>query len=104
MLGIKKNDQVMVITGKDKWKTGRVIKIFPQTQKALVEHINVAKKAQRKTKDNPQGGLVDIEIPIHLSNVMLVDKKTNKPTRLGVSVLKDGSKVRISRRSGDQIS
>ena len=103
MLNIKKNDQVVVISGKDKGKTGKVLHVMPRQDRLIVEHINMAKKAQRRTQDNQQGGFVEIEMPIHRSNVMLVDKKTNKPTRFGVSLLKDGSKVRISKKSGDVI-
>lgn len=103
MLGIRKNDQVTVIAGKDKGKTGKVLHVYPQADRVLVEHINVAKKARRRRKQDEQGGFVEIEIPIHISNVMLLDKKTNKPTRFGISTLKDGSKVRISKKSGEVI-
>jgi large subunit ribosomal protein L24 len=103
MIRIKKNDQVMVIAGKDKGKTGKVIQVFPGTQRALVEQINVVKKSQRKSQSTPNGGYVEREAPIHISNIMLIDKKQNKPSRFGIEVLKDGSKVRISRKSGDQI-
>ena len=70
---------------------------------AVVEHINLVKKAQRRNNDNQQGGFVEIEKPIHISNIMLIDKKTNKPTRFGAKILKDGKKVRVSRRSGEVI-
>lgn len=103
MLHIRKNDQVVVIAGKDKGKTGKVLRVFPQAKRVVVENINMVKKAQRKTQQNQQGGFVEIEVPVHISNVMLLDKKTNKPTRVGTSVLKDGSKVRISKRSGEAI-
>ncbi len=103
MLRIKKNDMVMVITGKDKGKTGKVLRVFPKTERVLVEKINIAKKAKRKTQQDQQGGFIDLEMPLHISNVMLVDKKTNKPTRFGVKVLKDGSKVRVSKKSGEVI-
>ncbi len=103
MLRIKKNDQVMVIAGKDKGKTGKVLQILPEQQRAVVEHINLVKKAQRKTQQNQQGGFVNIEMPIHISNIMLVDKKTNQPTRFGVSILKDGSRVRVSKKSKEVI-
>lgn len=103
MLSIKKNDEVIVIAGKDKGKTGKVLKIFPKDNRAVVEHINLVKKARRRTQQDQQGGFVEIEAPIHMSNIMLVDKKTNKPTRFGVSILKDGSKVRISKKSGEVI-
>ena len=103
MLHIRKNDQVYVIAGKDKGKTGKVIKILGSEQRVVVETINVVKKAMRKSQKNPQGGFVSVERPIHISNVMLFDKKLNKPTRIGASILKDGSKVRISKKSGEAI-
>jgi len=103
MLSIKKNDQVVIIAGKDKGKTGKVLKILPSKNKAIVENINMAKKAQRRTQQNQEGGFIDIEMPIHMSNIMLIDKKTNKPARFGVAFQKDGSKVRISKRSGEVI-
>jgi large subunit ribosomal protein L24 len=103
MLNIKKNDQVVVIAGKDKGKTGKVLQVMPEQNRVIVEHINMIKKAQRRTQQNQQGGFIEIEMPIHRSNVMLIDKNTNKPTRFGTSILKDGSKVRISRSSGDVI-
>ncbi|OGX34965.1 MAG: 50S ribosomal protein L24 [Omnitrophica WOR_2 bacterium RIFCSPHIGHO2_02_FULL_52_10] len=102
-MNIKKNDQVIVIAGKDKGKTGKVLHVMPEQERLIVEHINLAKKAQRRTQENQKGGFVDIEMPIHRSNVMLIDKKTNKPTRFGTSILKDGTKVRISKKSGDAI-
>ncbi len=103
MLNIKKNDQVCIIAGKDKGKKGKVLKIFPKAQRILVENINIVKKAQRKTQENQQGGFLEIEAPMHISNVMLFDKKVNKPARFGVSILKDGTKVRISKKSGEAI-
>jgi large subunit ribosomal protein L24 len=103
MLRIKKEDQVMVITGKDKGKIGRVLEVLPKEQRVVVENINMVKKARRRSQQNQQGGLVDIEASLHVSNVMLIDKKTNKPTRFGTSILKDGSKVRISKKSGEVI-
>ncbi len=103
MLSIKKNDEVIVIAGKDKGKTGKVLKVFPKINRAIIEHINLVKKARRRTQQDQQGGFVEIEAPIHMSNIMLLDKRVNKPTRFGVSVLKDGSKVRISKKSGEVI-
>ena len=103
MLNIKKNDHVVVIAGKDKGKTGKVLKVFPKANRVVVEHINISKKAQRRTQENQKGGFIEIEMPIHRSNVMLVDKKTNRSTRIGVSILKDGSKVRIAKKSGEVI-
>ncbi len=103
MLSIKKNDIVYVIAGKDKGKTGKVLRVFPKKNRVIVENINIVKKARRRTQQDQQGGWVEIEAPIHISNVMLLDKKTNKPTRFGVSILKDGTKVRISKKSGEVI-
>jgi len=103
MLHIKKNDEVVVIAGKDKGKTGKVLEIQRNEQRIVIEHINIVKKAQRRTQQNQQGGFVDIERSIHISNVMLLDKKTKKPTRYGISVLKDGTKVRMSKESSEVI-
>ncbi|MFT5387020.1 MAG: large subunit ribosomal protein L24 [Candidatus Omnitrophota bacterium] len=103
MLHIKKDDQVVIIAGKDKDKSGRVLSVDPRKDRVLIENINMVKKSQKKTQENPAGGFIDIEVPIHISNVQLLDKKANKPTRFGVKVLKDGSKVRISKKSGEVI-
>ena len=103
MLRIKRDDQVMVIAGRDKGKTGKVMQVFPNQNRALVERINLVKKAQRRTQQHPQGGIVEVEATIHLSNIMLIDKKANRPTRLAASVLKDKTKVRVGKRSGEVI-
>ncbi len=103
MLRIKREDKVLVISGKEKGKTGKVVKVFPKENRALVETVNVIKKAVKKSDTYPQGGYVEIEKPIHMSKLMLVDAKTNKPTRIGAKILKDGSKVRISKKSGEVI-
>jgi len=103
MLSIKKNDKVVVVTGKDKGKSGKVLRVFPKANRVLVEGINKIKKAKRRTQQDQQGGFVELEMPLHRSNVMLVDKKTNQPTRYGISILKDGTKVRISKKSGEAI-
>ncbi|MBF0384882.1 MAG: 50S ribosomal protein L24 [Candidatus Omnitrophica bacterium] len=104
MLGLKKNDNVYVIAGKDKGKTGKILNILTSKQKAIVEGINMVKKARRKrSQQDQQSGIISIEAPIHLSNLMLVDKKSGKPTRFGVEILKDGTKVRISKESGEVI-
>ncbi|MDP2653837.1 MAG: 50S ribosomal protein L24 [Candidatus Omnitrophota bacterium] len=100
---IKKNDRVMVITGKDKGKIGKVIRVISAEDRVVIEAVNMIKKAKRRTQQDQQGGFLEVERPIHISNVMLVDKKTNKPTRFSVSVLKDGSKVRISKKSGEAV-
>lgn len=96
---IKKNDQVMVIAGKDKGKTGRVLKVFPKESVLLVEKINYRTVYLRRSQQNPQGGITKAEGKIHISNVMLVDPKTNKGTRVGYNFLKDGTKQRIAKKS-----
>ena len=103
MLRIKKDDQVMVMAGKDKGKTGKVVRIFPKEFKAVVENINVVKKSVKKSDTYPQGGYVELEKPVAIASLMLVDKKTNKPTRFSAKVLKDGGKVRIAKDSGETI-
>ena len=103
MLNIRRDDIVMVISGRDKGKTGKVIRVFQNEGHLLIENINVAKKTQRKTQLNPNGGIIETELPVHVSKVMLIDKKTNKPSRFGVSIAKDGSKQRISKKTGEVI-
>lgn len=103
MLRIRKDDQVIVMAGKDKGKTGKVVRVMPKVSKALVENINVVKKAVKKSDTYPQGGYVELEKPVALSNLMLVDKKSNKPTRFKASLLKDGGKVRVAKGSGETI-
>lgn len=98
---IRKNDQVVVRAGKDRGKRGRVLSVLPEKNRVIVEGVNLIK---RHTRPNPQkniqGGIVEREGAIHASNVMLVDPETNAPTRLGSKTLPDGSRVRISRKSG----
>jgi len=93
----------MVTTGKDKGKVGVVLRVFPRTNQAVVQSINVIKKAKRRTQKDQQAGFVNLEMPIHLSNLMLVDKKNNQPTRFKISIMKDGSKERLSVNSGEAI-
>lgn len=103
MLRIRRDDQVVVMAGKDKGKTGKVVRVFPKDAKAIVEKINVVKKAVKKSDIYPQGGYIEVEKPVSLSNLMIVDKKDNKPTRFMAKVLKDGSKVRVAKKSGETI-
>ncbi len=103
MLRIKRDDKVQVIAGKDKGKTGKVIKVFPAERMVVVENINVVKKAVKKSDQYPQGGYIEIEKPVHMSNVMLIDPKTNKPTRFKAKMLKDGGKLRVTPKSGETI-
>ena len=97
---IKKGDRVFVNSGKDKGKSGEVIKI--QGQKAIVKDVNVSKKHQKQDQ-NSQGGIVNKEMPIAIDNLMLLNKKDNKPTRVQYKILKKKKKVRIAVKSGDQI-
>lgn len=99
---IKKGDKVIVITGKDKGKTGTVIEAFPKKDRVVVEGVNIVKKHQKPTQMNPEGGIVEFEAAIHVSNVMLIDPKTNKPTRVGTKI-EDGKKVRVAKKSGEII-
>lgn len=103
MLRIRKDDNVMVMVGKDKGKTGKVVRVLPKKLAAVVENINVVKKAVKKSDTYPQGGYVELEKPVSLSNLMLIDKKANKPSRFSVKVLKDGGKVRITKIGGETV-
>jgi large subunit ribosomal protein L24 len=102
-LHVKKDDTVMVISGKDKGKKGRIIVAYPRQNRVLVEGINMVKKHSKPSQDYPQGGIIEKEAPIHVSNVMLIDPKSGLPTRVGYQVLDNGSKVRIAKRSGEVI-
>lgn len=99
---IKKGDKVIVITGKDKGKTGTVIEALPKKDRVVVEGVNIVKKHQKPTQMNPEGGIVEFEAAIHVSNVMLIDPKTNQPTRVGTKI-EDGKKVRVAKKSGEII-
>ena len=99
---IKKGDQVIVITGRDKGKTGEVIKSMPKENKVIVQGINLVKRHTKPTQESA-GGIVTKEAPIHVSNVALIDPKDGKATRVGFKV-EDGKKVRVSKRSGEVIS
>ena len=98
---IKKADRVVVISGKDKGKTGEVIAVHPADERAVVRGVNVAKRHQRQTPSQ-EGGIIDREMPIHLSNIAIQDPTDGKPTRVGFKFM-DGRKVRFAKRSGDRI-
>lgn len=102
-LHVKKEDTVMVITGKDKGKKGRVLEAYPRENRVLVEGVNMVKKHSKPSQQNPQGGILTQEAPIHASNVMLIDPKSGKPTRIGYKVLDNGKKVRVAKKSGEVI-
>jgi len=102
-LHVKKDDNVIVITGKDKGKKGRVIAAYPRENRVLVEGVNMVKRHTRPSQANPQGGIIEREAPIHVSNVMHIDPKSGNPTRIGYKVLDNGKKVRIAKKSGQEI-
>lgn len=99
---VKTGDKVKVLTGKDKGKVGVITKAFPKKDRVIVEGVNVIKKHQKPSQLNPNGGIVEKEAAIHVSNVMLIDPTTNEPTRVGYKVI-DGKKVRVSKKTGEVI-
>ncbi len=101
-LKIKKGDRIIVLTGKDKGKKGSVLSVSPKTGKAVVQGINIVKRHTKQTASQ-EGGIIAKEMPIHISNLAHLDPKDNKPTRVGFKINKDGSKVRIAKRSGEVI-
>lgn len=94
MARIKRDDMVMVLAGKDKGKTGKVLMVFPKNNRAIVEGINFIKKHTKRQREEQQGGIIQRESPIHISNIGLFCKGCNKPTKVGFSLLKDGTKSR----------
>ena len=102
MANIKKDDNVIVITGRDKGKKGEVLKLFPKDDRALVAGVGVVKRHQRQTQTK-QGGIVNKESPIHLSNLAHIDPKSGGATRVGSKILNDGRKVRFAKKSGEVI-
>src|SRR4051794_28246880 len=99
-LKIKKGDKVVVIAGKDKGKTGEVLKVLPTEARVIVQGVNMMKRHTRPAMGNP-GGIVEKEAALHVSNVAHIDPKDQKPTRIGYRVLDDGKKVRYAKRSGE---
>ena len=102
-LHIKKGDTVIVLAGEDKGKTGKVLKVDVDKQRAIVEGVNVVKKSAKPSAKNPQGGIVKQEASIHISNLNLIDPKSGKPTRVGIKINEDGKKVRVAKKSGEEI-
>ncbi len=100
---IRKGDTVKIICGVNRGKTGRVLKTFPETGRIIVEGVNLIKRHSRPTQKNRKGGIIEKEGPIHVSNVMYFDNRTNAPARLGYRFLTDGKKVRINKKSGEII-
>lgn len=106
---IHKNDTVMVMTGNSKGKTGKVLKVFPQENKVIIEGVNLRKRHTKPNQRNPQGGIIEKELPINVSNIMVLDPKSNKPTRVGKQIIiddKTGKKkrVRTSKSSGEMLT
>ena len=103
MAKIRKGDRVVVLSGKDKGREGTVVEVHPQTGRAIVEGVNVARKSQRPVDEINQGGIIDINMPIRLSKLAVVSPKDGKPTRVGFRIEDDGTKVRICKRPGAEI-
>ena len=99
---IRKGDRVVVLTGRDKGRSGEVIEVRPNEERALVRGINVVKRHQRQTAQQ-EGGIISKEAPVHLSNIAVADPKDGKPTRVGFKIRDDGKKIRIAKRSGAEI-
>lgn len=103
MQRIRKDDEVVVIAGKHKGRRGKVLRVLPETDKVVVQGVNIVTKHVKPSRENPQGGIVKREAPVHISNVMLADPQSGDPTRVRFNVLDDGRKVRIAVKSGEQI-
>jgi len=100
---IKKGDNVVVISGRDKGKRGEVLRVFPDEGRLIVQGVHIARRHTKPRMGDP-GGIVEKELTIHVSNVAHLDPQSNKPTRVGYKLLEDGNKVRVARRSGEVIS
>lgn len=101
-LKIKKGDKVVVITGRDKGKTGEVTRVLPKEMRVVVQGVNLVKRHQRQTQTQ-QGGIIEKEASIHISNVAHIDPQSDKPTRVGFKIQDDGRKIRVAKRSGAPI-
>ena len=102
-LHIKKGDTVFVNAGESKGKTGKVLKVLVEKQRAIVEGVNMVSKSQKPNAKNPQGGIIKMEAPIHISNLNVVDSKSGKPTRIGRRKNEEGKLVRYAKKSGEEI-
>ncbi|MBO4820249.1 MAG: 50S ribosomal protein L24 [Prevotella sp.] len=102
-LHIKKGDNVIVLAGEDKGKTGKVLQVDREKMRAIVEGVNIVTKSAKPSAKNPQGGFVKVEAPIHISNLSLIDPKSGEATRIAIKVKEDGKKVRIAKKSGEEI-
>jgi large subunit ribosomal protein L24 len=102
-LRIKKGDTALVLTGKNRGKSGRILSVLPDKQKVVIEGLNIVKKHMKPSKKYTQGGIIEKEAPIHMSNVMLMCPKCNKPARIGNTILEGGKKVRTCRKCKEVI-
>ena len=102
-LHIKKGDTVYVNTGEYKGQQGRVLEVYPENEKALVEGINIVSKHTKPNSENPQGGIIKKEAPVHISNLLVVDPGSGEPTRIGRKLDSNGKLVRYSKKSGEEI-
>ena len=102
-MNFKTGDKVIVIAGKDKGKSGKILHVLRNKDRVVVEGINMVKKHQKPTAQDQTGGIIERENPIHISNIMMADPKTGKSTRIGHEINKDGKKVRISKKSNEKI-
>jgi|SRR5512137_217056 large subunit ribosomal protein L24 len=105
-MNIRKNDNVIVIAGNSRGKSGKVLKVYTETRRIIVEGVNIMKRHTKPSQRNPQGGIVQREAPIHMSNVMLLDPKSNQPTRVGTKVVKDDTtgkkrRMRVAKATGE---
>jgi len=103
MFKIRKNDLVLVISGKDKGKQGKVLKVFRKENRVIVEKVNMVKKAMRARSAEQRGGVISIEAPIYISKLMLICKNCSRPTRVGFKILEDGTKARICKKCNSTI-
>jgi large subunit ribosomal protein L24 len=102
-LHVTKGDTVRVMRGDDKGKEGKVVRVYPKTGRITVEGVNIVKKHRKARRENEQSGIIDFPAPVHASNVMLIDPKSGAPTRVRARIDEDGTKERISVKSGDAI-
>lgn len=102
-LRVKKEDTVLVIAGKEKGKKGRVLSVLPSEEKVIIEKVNIIKRHMKPSRKYTQGGIIEKEAPIHISNVMLLCPKCNKPTRIGNRLLESGKKVRVCKKCQEVI-
>ncbi|GGN62696.1 MULTISPECIES: 50S ribosomal protein L24 [Oceanobacillus] len=99
---VKKGDKVKVLSGKDRGKEGTILEVYPKKDRVLVEGVNMVQKHAKPSQENPQGGILNQEAAIHVSNVLPIDPKSGEPTRVGYEV-RDGKKVRIAKKSGEAL-